>query len=188
MEKIVVVEKLMCGGIDLYRAMCPTCQDFNLSANSNFICTTCNAEYTYGLRVDSVRMVSSVSRRRQFGSGLVRKIAKQQNNKCYWCGREFDTHIIKHDKIVTLTIHIDHIIPFAYSQNNTNENFVASCNICNLFKGDKVFDNNDDCVNFLTDRWRQLIKSEKIKIIDDQEKISGASGASGGTQENSIKD
>ncbi|MBN1250083.1 MAG: HNH endonuclease [Anaerolineae bacterium] len=46
---------------------------------------------------------------------------------CFWCGEEVATTI-------------DHIIPVSWNEDNSIENLVPSCALCNLLASDKVFE------------------------------------------------
>lgn len=53
------------------------------------------------------------------------KMIKNQNNKCYWCGKPLSKY------------HVDHVIPLAKGGSSDLGNLVVSCPSCNLRKADK---------------------------------------------------
>lgn len=64
------------------------------------------------------------------------KTLKEQDNKCYWCGRPFGNIIVnkKTGSYVYLHVCWDHYIPYSFIGDSRPINFVASCQICNSFK------------------------------------------------------
>ncbi len=72
------------------------------------------------------------------------KILLEQDYKCYYCDKTFDTHNYRKGKQILLKIVWDHTLPWAYSQNNSTDNFVAACQICNGIKSDRIYKNLDE--------------------------------------------
>jgi 5-methylcytosine-specific restriction endonuclease McrA len=89
-------------------------------------------------------MVCGENKRRTPPLKKRREVIERQGNKCFYCGEPFGEYYIRNGVAKKLTIHFDHFVPFAFSGNNDNENFVASCNICNSIKSDKVFETEED--------------------------------------------
>lgn len=78
--------------------------------------------------------------RRPLLEKIKREIKNAQNNKCFYCGHEIGSIYFYKGKHNLTKIHWDHFIPVIYSRNNQKENYVMACNICNLIKGTKIFD------------------------------------------------
>ena len=80
---------------------------------------------------------------------------------CFWCFREFGT-AVKHRRRgwIVLTKHIDHASPYSYSRNNSKSNLVTACNLCNQWKGSRVFDSDDECRAYLERKWRSKTYEE----------------------------
>jgi hypothetical protein len=63
------------------------------------------------------------------------EILHKQKNKCFWCGRKFNSIVIKPNKeLYILVPNWDHYIPFSYINCSPDYNFVASCVRCNRHK------------------------------------------------------
>lgn len=88
-------------------------------------------------------------------------ILNHQNNRCCYCGHQLGYYYVRHGKVIKSTTHFDHLIPFAYSQNNNKENFVASCNVCNSIKSSKMFDNIAELTQYIKSR----IQEKKIEYV-----------------------
>ncbi len=80
---------------------------------------------------------------------------------CFWCFREIGT-TVKHRRRgwITLTKHADHASPYSYSRNNSKSNIVTACNLCNQWKGSRVFESDDACRQYLEQKWRNKIYEE----------------------------
>jgi hypothetical protein len=67
------------------------------------------------------------------------RIINKQGNKCFYCDVTFGSIRFRRGLPFTIKIEWDHKLPFAYSQNNHVDNFVASCHVCNGIKSDNLF-------------------------------------------------
>ncbi len=80
-----------------------------------------------------------------------------QNHRCFWCDRSFGDPYMRAGRgkggIKFLRVAWDHVIPIAVDGTNHEENFVASCNVCNGFKGAKIFANETAMRAWLKSRW-----------------------------------
>ena len=114
-----------------------------------------------GKKTKEVEIMSSPKRvRKQPSAKEKRRLISEQDNRCFYCGMMFGSCYTRDGiNFLTTKIHYDHLVPFAYSQ--TNEHFVASCNICNMIKRDKMFDRLEDLVHYILNR----IDEKKIDFI-----------------------
>jgi hypothetical protein len=63
-----------------------------------------------------------------------------QDNRCLYCGHRFgDLVIRRRDDWQWLELNWDHFVPFAYSNRNLDDNWVAACHLCNSYKGSLIF-------------------------------------------------
>lgn len=96
---------------------------------------------------------------------------ERQKNCCFWCRFRFGQSF-KHDgKEITLSPVWDHALPFAYSRNNSVLNYVASCQLCNSWKGSKVFDTVDDCRKYLQEKWAKLAQEHQKKRLELEDRL-----------------
>ena len=108
--------------------------------------------------------VNTVSRKKP-SKKVKEKILKDQNHQCYWCDHDFHTPYFRYDSIRKLLPNWDHLIPYAYVQANADENFVASCSICNGFKSSKMFNSDEACRVYLKERWNTYLKKGRITLL-----------------------
>ena len=80
-----------------------------------------------------------VGKRRSPGKRERTRILERQGNACLYCERPFGTPFLRQGRLGHLRLHWDHVIPFSYSLKNDADNFVAACHVCNLIKGDLMF-------------------------------------------------
>jgi 5-methylcytosine-specific restriction endonuclease McrA len=79
---------------------------------------------------------------------------ESQQHQCFYCERTFGSRVFRGTRGTTLQINWDHVIPYAYSQNNATLNFVAACHICNGLKSSHLFPTLDAAREFLNSKWR----------------------------------
>ena len=77
------------------------------------------------------------------------EILELQSYKCIYCGKEFGTSVWRKGKLVILKICFDHFVPFSFSFDNHKYNYLASCQICNSIKNDKMFDTIDEAREYI---------------------------------------
>lgn len=156
------MEKLIFGTVNLYRIFCDFCNDFALVNSKDKTCPDCGTKLNQE-NIDKIRILSNKKRTDKLGSKKLKKnLIKKQNNKCYWCSREFGDFIIKNDKAIKLKFNFEHKLPFSYTHNNDIQNIVGSCHICNGFKSGKIFESEEDCKIYLERRWNMAILDNKI--------------------------
>lgn len=63
----------------------------------------------------------------------------RQGNRCFYCLIYFGCLVEWRGRSVKAKTHWDHFVPYSYIQSNPDENFLASCQICNQIKSSKVF-------------------------------------------------
>jgi hypothetical protein len=80
-------------------------------------------------------MINRNNNRKQPNLEAKNLILATQKGRCFWCGRRFNTMVIKPDNTTyILTPHWDHYIPYIYTNNSYSDNFVAACIRCNSHK------------------------------------------------------
>jgi 5-methylcytosine-specific restriction endonuclease McrA len=63
----------------------------------------------------------------------------RQKDRCIYCQRQFGDTNVRRGVSITLRLTWDHFIPYAYTMTHTDDNWVASCQICNAIKHDKMY-------------------------------------------------
>ena len=156
--------KSIYGKIKLNKHICPLCGNSILNNDSFFSCDVCNYS-NEDEEAKTFEIIVPPSGIRKIPSRDIQgKLLEIQNNKCYWCANKFGTPYWKNNKIRFLRIHWDHKIPFSYEKANRDDNWVASCNICNLFKSNFLFKTDKECRMFLLKKWEILINKNEISF------------------------
>ncbi len=158
------MKKLVYGNVVLYEIICKHCKEKNLVGNPFEKCSICKIQLT-DKKIKNVKVIVTAKRKNRVSAEVKKRIQKEQDGLCYWCDRPFGVPYIKNNKISKLKIHYDHKIPFSYTQNNEDDNFVGACNICNQAKSSFVYDNESDCKNYLKEKWEQKIAKGEIELI-----------------------
>jgi hypothetical protein len=74
-----------------------------------------------------------------------KRILRRQDNRCYWCGREFNTAVVKPNNTLYVLIPIwDHYTPFCYTQKSSKKEFIATCARCNLHKSSYIITSKEE--------------------------------------------
>lgn len=163
---VLLMEKHIIGKVMLYREKCPICGEWCLSGNKKKFECYCGI-FTPNTDVDVQKIILAPLKRKQHGPKIKRAILDRQDGKCFWCNRKFGSLIYKNNKIIKLTMCLDHLIPYSYCCHNGKSNLVGSCNICNLFKNSKMFDSEQECRDYLISRWAYCLKTDKIIEEED---------------------
>jgi len=159
-------EKLIVGKVILFRMECPQCGEMNLSGEKIFCCP---CGYKYELDKNSSTRILCKSRRKKPSRKIQLRLIVRQQNKCFWCGRIFGIWYSKGRLFSQLKIHFDHMIAYNYLQSNPDENWVASCNICNFIKSDKIFESIEDGKLYLQSKWAKKLSKKEIIIYGEND-------------------
>jgi 5-methylcytosine-specific restriction endonuclease McrA len=155
------MEKHIIGKVILYREKCPICGDWCLSGNKQKFECYCGS-FTSHSDIDTQKIISAQPRRHIHSEKSKQAILDRQDGKCYWCNRKFGSFIYKNNKIIKLSMCIDHVIPHSYCYHDGEKNLVGACNICNSFKSSKMFDSEKECREHLLSRWAYHLKKNMI--------------------------
>ena len=156
--------KAIYGKVTFNRHECPSCGNCLLNKNQWFKCDVCGYTNADKKATKFKVIVPPPGIRNNPPRHIQKELLIIQDNKCYWCANKFGTVYWKNNKIKYLKKHWDHKIPFSYEQTNRNENWVASCNICNLFKSNFMFKTDEECRVFILRRWQKSIDKDEISI------------------------
>jgi hypothetical protein len=162
--------KAIYGKVILNRHLCPNCNNWTLNSTKAFKCDVCgfvsSAETPKGIKV----IVPPPGIRKVPPREIQRQLLEVQANKCYWCSNKFGSYYYAHVELKQLKVHYDHKIPFSYEQTDRAENWVASCDACNRFKGDLMFGDDRECREYLRGKWLEYIHKEKIELVREGKK------------------
>jgi len=146
----MTIHKALYGSVALLRGKCPACGEIAFIIDGEYQC--CGHVITEKTKeITKVkRMISGELRRKTFSKKLKEDLLNKQQGKCYWCGIDIkNSWFLRKGKWEKVKCHIDHYVAWVFSGNSKKDNLVASCNICNLLKGSKVFDNEEDLRRYL---------------------------------------
>jgi len=168
------VIKAIFGRIALHRGYCPDCHDYALIINGLLQC--CDREFGEQPRNERIKRESEPGEktRGRLSKSMRIKILDRQDYKCVYCGislREYRIFDARKDRFVRLRIHMDHFVPWAYSQDTRQDTMYASCNLCNMIKHDMVFKDLISAREFIL---------RKRNICQDSSSDSGTQPASTG--------
>jgi 5-methylcytosine-specific restriction endonuclease McrA len=83
---------------------------------------------------------------------------------CIYCQLPFGTTIRSRRGHIVLAVNWEHFLPYGLVGNlGGDENFVASCQVCNSIKRNNVFHDVGNARDFITERWQ-----EKYEIVSDE--------------------
>lgn len=153
-------EKIRCGNATLFRVACPNCRAINLSGENIILCVECKMKFE--AKTDRVRVLINKKQRNRIKAATKRRIIEQQKNRCFWCGTNLNGYYILRGRMNKTRTHFDHVVPFVYQQNDSEENLVASCNICNGIKSCLVFESNEACRHYILKKRQKLISNEDL--------------------------
>jgi len=156
--------KAIYGKVKFNRHTCPKCKNSLLNNSLWFKCDICGYNNQDEEATTFKVIVPPPGIRKAPPRYIQKQILKAQDDKCYWCANKFKSIYWKNNKVKFLRIHWDHKIPFSSEQTNRDENWVASCNICNLFKSNFMFKTDEECRSFILRRWQKSIDKDEISI------------------------
>lgn len=137
---------ILFGNTGIYRRKCKRCGGYAFAVDGEMTC--CGAPVTDSPK-GYARECEPFQHRKSPAPCDKRRILDEQGNCCFYCGVSFGSIQIRNGKPIRIITHWDHRLPYAYSQNNKTENFVAACHVCNGIKNDKIFQDVDEAMAYL---------------------------------------
>lgn len=150
------------GNIVIPRAFCSVCRRESLVQDGKMLCcgkVAGNISDRFKVEVEK-----AFEKRRQLTKAKKKDILNEQNFSCFYCRRRFGSLAKRGKKLIRLRINWDHIVPYSYSFNNSAENFVAACHICNSLKSDYVFNSLEEAQVFLELRRAEKGYADLLKL------------------------
>jgi hypothetical protein len=139
------------GSVVIQRAICPQCGRTALVIDRVMACCGTEPPPPTGFKreclPDGLRHLPPIAARRER--------LRIQENKCFYCLNTFGMRVLRGRQILRLRLEWDHLLPFAYAQDNSSANFVAACYICNRMKSDKLFKTTDEVRSYVAQKWKQ---------------------------------
>lgn len=139
------------GNIALCRGYCSECGSYTLITGDSFTC--CGKTHAIDIRGQR-RMVQTPLRKCPPSKDERDRILREQHQKCFYCSRLFGATVYRKARAITLRAEWDHIIPWVYGMNNSAQNFVAACQVCNHLKGAVMFNSLGEAQVFVHEKWK----------------------------------
>ncbi len=83
-------------------------------------------------------------------------IVSEQAGLCAFCFNPVNGWVERRGKWVAYHPEIDHLVPVAFRADNSSENLVAACSVCNGIKSSKVFSSLDEARAHIIERRSEL--------------------------------
>ena len=135
------------GSVPLVKGYCAECRNNAFIIDGKLQCCDTLIE---------MEKIKSVKRESEgVGSRLTirfkNKILDLQKHKCIICGVDFKANLFyrKKTRYYKVKIEYDHFIPRSFIPNNEINNIHAMCNLCNQYKGSKMFDTISDAAKYI---------------------------------------
>lgn len=93
--------------------------------------------------------MSANYRRKRWPKNVIDALVDIQRGICPYCSIKFDTPEYRDGHRVPKKINIDHEEPWSFGCQDTLENLVACCSICNGIKSDFIFKTLDEARTFI---------------------------------------
>lgn len=145
------------GNTSFVREYCTSCHGFSLVVDGKLSC--CDRETVFTPK-KSKRMSLAESYRKKPSRKAQKELLEKFAYCCAYCERAFGSNFVAKNKLVILRLHWDHKVPYAYSQNNHDVNFLPSCHKCNGWKSSLIFREIDDVRVYVSAKWEALLKCE----------------------------
>lgn len=156
------------GRIKILRGFCGLCKQTALIIYGLIQC--CNRpieEVEEQVEFGYKRMALGAKDRGRPSREAVRRMLYSQDQKCIYCDIPFGA-MYKHPKknrFMEVKICYDHFVPFKYSQDNGDLNFVLACGTCNGIKSDKMFNTMEDAKAYVESRRKAKGYTKEIYIL-----------------------
>lgn len=158
------VHSAMYGNIAMKRAYCSSCRTYAFVRDGKMACC---GEVLEGAEIKGCKRMSEPPNVRDRPSRKEQKrILSDQHHRCFYCSRWFGTEIWRKARRSNLRVHWDHVIPWVYSLDNRNQNFVAACHVCNMLKGAKMFNSIEEARIYLNARWEEKGFTTKAPVCE----------------------
>jgi 5-methylcytosine-specific restriction endonuclease McrA len=128
------------GNTAIAKERCSDCDRFALVINGRLACCDRKAQSIPEFLKretcpgDEKRIPSPAAQREQLD---------RQGDRCMYCERQFGGYAFKGVRAMKLRVCWDHVVPFAFGQDNSDVNFVAACQICNGIKSTRLYPSLD---------------------------------------------
>src|SRR5690242_7721129 len=104
------------GRVSIPKSWCDECEDYSFVFDGELACCGKSVEV---IPERYKRESEPEQHRRTLPLKERQHQLEEQDYRCFYCERAFDTYIIRKGKLVKLRIVWDHFVPYAYAQDNS---------------------------------------------------------------------
>jgi 5-methylcytosine-specific restriction endonuclease McrA len=144
------------------RARCSNCNGWALILAGKMAC--CGAAIEPDL-IGVKRMSQPPESRRGPSKRARADILERQRFECFYCHRRFGSAAYRGRRRFTLRIEWDHVEPYSYGLDGSDQNFVAACHVCNSLKGAKIFQNYEEAEVYLAQAWERTGHTDCVPVL-----------------------
>lgn len=148
------------GTVKVKRIRCQRCKCWTIIAKDGLkLC--CNEKSEE--EVTSFRgMIEAYQKRKPMPRKAKLRMLEKFNHSCCYCERVFGTYVNIKNKVKLIRVNWDHKIPFSYSYNNQEENYLPACSFCNAWKGNKIFQSMEGVKIYVAEKWKEARKENAV--------------------------
>ena len=152
------MHKAIYGKTALLRGKCPECKEEAFVIDNEYQCCGLTATIPSHIGIQKITQGKIRTKTRILSPKTRIKILKEQSHRCFYCRCDLEnswyiTRKAKRPK--KIKIHFDHVVPWTYSEDDSVVNMVATCNLCNSYKGTRVFNSLKQLKEYLK-KTRQM--------------------------------
>lgn len=145
------------GNVAIMRAYCPECHGIALVVQGDMAC--CGGP-PGGIPDEFVRVSEPPLVRKLPPPSQRKHILAEQQGRCFWCDFPFGSWRRYKGKLRRLKIEWDHMLPWSHSRDNSVDNFVASCHLCNGIKSNLVFATVEEVRQHVESYYRRVREAD----------------------------
>lgn len=158
------------GNVALLRAFCEHCGSFSLVLKDGKL-ACCDRKHSGDAPTRIKRIVEPEQLRRAIPQKVRARILEQQDGRCFYCDRLIGSQAYYKGRVVRLRLHLDHLVPHSYNQNDSEDNFVGACHICNSHKSALMFQTVEEAKIYLLNKIARDIALTAAKNITSKDRI-----------------
>lgn len=145
------------GKVQIPRVYCEECMCWTLVIDGERQCGF-HSEKEFKI-VRYKRMSISASDRGKPRSKDQKELLEMSNYSCFYCFRSFGSWFRVKGKLRKLVVEWDHCVPYVWDRNNSVDNFVPACQICNRWKSSLIFRDIEEVRVYVATKWE---KEERV--------------------------
>lgn len=135
--------KAVYGNVLVVKMWCEKCLGYAIVVDNHFNCCGRKAKLEEATKFTRKREAEADKKRRDISPKRRKSILEHQAYQCVYCGGSLAGKT---------PIEFDHFVCFAYSGDNGDKNFVASCRMCNRLKSSLMFNSVEEARAYICDK------------------------------------